>query len=275
MEVAKGSRRPKSLMITNSAALQNFYMALETESPVTPDVYKLVTGINKSGTQDPLIRSAVMPRQPFVNLFREWKENKLLNLADLRLKAIVLLAFTAMLRPSDIAPRSVTLQEEELKLNEFTRDNVMFQPDGTLCMYLHGIKNDYARDGFRVIINPMDEEKLCPVQTLYDYMERTKCLTNDKGPVFLTMKRPIKAMSTQSVAQVLVKSIKLVGLEGRGFSAKNFRPTGATAAIENGLEPEEVRATGRWKDKETFDKHYVHARPNINFTRRLLLGTDS
>jgi hypothetical protein len=32
------------------------------------------------------------------------------------------------------------------------------------------------------------------------------------------------------------------------FLAKSFRPTGATSAIEIGINPEKVRKVGHWKD---------------------------
>ena len=53
-------------------------------------------------------------------------------------------------------------------------------------------------------------------------------------------------------------SIKLSGLEGLGYSAKFFRPTGATAAIQAGENPELIMKLGRWKTPEIFYGHYIH-----------------
>jgi len=96
-----------------SAALQNLYAGLGVPSPVDSDVYKLITGIVKGSTSQPLVRSKVMPREPFVELFRAWDDNELLNIGDLRLKAITLLSLTIMLRSSDVAPRAVTIDEQD------------------------------------------------------------------------------------------------------------------------------------------------------------------
>ena len=60
----------------------------------------------------------------------------------------------------------------------------------------------------------------------------------------------------------------MAGLANQGFSAKSYRPTGATVAIEQGLDPDSV-SKGRWKSKETFEYHYVHAKPDKNFVSKI------
>ena len=49
-----------------------------------------------------------MPIAPFRQLFLSWEPNDELPIKQLHLKSITLLALTLMLRPSDIAPKSVT-----------------------------------------------------------------------------------------------------------------------------------------------------------------------
>ena len=69
---------------------------------------------------------------------------------------------------------------------------------------------------------------------------------------------------------MLEESIILAGLGGQGFSAKSFRPTGATSAIEQGINPEVVRKVGRWKNSEVFFEQYVHARTSESFCDNVL-----
>ena len=45
------------------------------------------------------------------------------------------------------------------------------------------------------------------------------------------------------------EAIELVGLGNQGFSAKSFRPTGATVAVENWVHPDVVIKIGRWKTR--------------------------
>ena len=59
-------------------------------------------------------------------------------------------------------------------------------------------------------------------------------------------------LEAASIAKFLEDSIILAGLGGQGFSAKSFRPTGTTSAIEQGINPEVVRKVGRWQVSEVF-----------------------
>ena len=101
-------------------------------------------------------------------------------------------------------------------------------------------------------------------------MERTECYRPPGGPVFLTLRPPYKELEASSVGRVFEEAIVLAGLGGRGFSAKSFRPTGATAAVENGLDSEMIRKVGRWKDLNVFYAHNVHARTPEQFTDEIL-----
>lgn len=64
-------------------------------------------------------------------------------------------------------------------------------------------------------------------------------------PVFLTLNAPFKQLGSSGVAKVLDHAIHLAGLGGQGYTAKSFRPTGATAAVEAGVNPDYVRKIGR------------------------------
>lgn len=91
--------------------------------------------------------------------------------------------------------------------------------------------------------------------------------------VFLTLQTPYKHLEADAIARDLDKAInmiKLAGLADQGYTAKCFRPTGATKAIEANHNPEVVRKTGRWKSSEVFFQHYVHANPPKSFSPDIL-----
>ena len=137
--LAKLSTHPKALLNTTSAAFSQLYRALGVPSLVNKDIYKLLTGITKAETTQPMMQSEVMPRKPFITMFKEWGVNERLLTADLWLKAVTLLALTIMLRPSDIAPRSIhILQQGIVNSNVFTHDKVFFTEQG-MVLYLHGV----------------------------------------------------------------------------------------------------------------------------------------
>ena len=77
-------------------------------------------------------------------------------------------------------------------------------------------------------------------------------------------------MSSQAITNILNESISLVGLPRDIYSAKSFRPSGATKAVSVGFEPNMVQKVGRWKTSTVFFDHYVHSQVPNNFTDKLL-----
>ena len=204
--LAKLSTHPKAILNTTSAALSQLYRELGVPSPVNEDIYKLLTGITKAQTTQPMMQSEVMARKPFITMFKEWGENERLSTADLQLKAVTLLALFIMLRPSDIAPRSIhILQQAKVHSNVFTCDKVFFTDQG-MVLYLHGIKNDYSRDGFCMCVNLASDPVICPVRTLEDYLERTSG-AGHKGPVFVSLKDVYKPITVTVISGILNKAI--------------------------------------------------------------------
>ena len=172
-----------------------------------------------------------------------------------------------MLRPSDVPPKGRHLTDEGIcQPLVMTVDQLTFNEDGSCVIMFHGIKNDYKRDGFEVVLQPCSEPRLDPVLTLKNYIERTKYIRTKPNAVFLSLKSPFQPLSARTVARILEKAIILAGLGKQGFTAKCFRPTGATSAVEAGLNPDYIRKVGRWKNQETFETHYVHSKPVVSFT---------
>ena len=87
-------------------------------------------------------------------------------------------------------------------------------------------------------------------------------------PLFLSLQKPFTAISATTVSSILGKLLKLAGLQG--YSAKDFRPTGATAAVEAGFSEQTIMKVGRWKCSEVFREHYVHNKIPTSFTDKIL-----
>ena len=262
-EVADESNKPRSTLKVTYSALQSYYNMCDGVSPMNFMINKLITALIKSSTTQPMQRSTAMPVRYFSDLFLKWKPNDDLSLKNLRLKCITLLALALMLRPSDIAPRTVTFDPVTGKNKKiiFSTKQILFNDDGSACVKFFGVKNDTSREGFQVRLPPHSVSKLCPVKTLKDYIEITdKCRDYTTKPLLLSLVRPYGPLCSQQVSSILNESIQLAGLGGQGFSARLFRCSGATAAIEGGADGEVVRKLGRWKTSHVFYEHYVHAR---------------
>ena len=115
----------------------------------------------------------------------------------------------------------------------------------------------------------LEDRNMDVVHCLELYLQKTQHLRGD-GAVFLSLRKPFGALSASSIAKVLETSIVRAGLGNMGYSAKSFRPTGATRAIEQGIHPDLVQKMGRWKTTEVFRDHYVHARTPSNFPSAII-----
>ena len=270
--VASNSDRSKSVLNTTAAAITCFCEASGIKNFITQDLSKLMIGLIKSSTTRPLQRSKVMPLERFSELFLSWPGNYLLTVDKLRLKCIVLLAIAAMLRPLDAAPLARVFDEEKQQFKSvvLSTKNLKFNVDGSLTIIFHGIKNDYTRDGFEVNLQPSSNPRLDPVHALQCYINKTKYLRTGECPLFISLKKPYGKLSAKAIARILDKAIELVDLKKEGFSAKHFRPSAATKAIQEGINPNSVMRTGRWRSRDTFENHYVHAFPILSFTDKLL-----
>ena len=205
---ADQSSRPESVLKCASAAITWLFKAKGLPNLVQDeDVQKLMSALVKSGTQAPRCRSKVMPVSPFTSLFESWPDAEELSIQDLRLKTVCLLALCIMLRPSDVAPNSVLFDptSEECVPLLFSTDHIAKQQDGSLVISFLGIKNDYKRQGFNVVLPPASNKKLDPVDTLEIYIRRTASLRRQVSgnPVFLTLTKPLHQLSSRGVAQVL------------------------------------------------------------------------
>ena len=229
-----------------------------------PLIVRLSAAIVKSGTRAPMLRSQVMDVSAFVRLFESWPDDSAITVKQLRMKAITLLAIALMLRPSDIAPQARCYDAESELSSRFVMctDQVVFRSDGSVDISFFGVKNDLHRSGFVVHLPAGSQAKSDPVGALRRYIEHTehqRCPVTK--PVFLGLRRPHAALSASTVARVLEEAIIAAEEFGLppGHRPKDFRPTGATTAVNIGVDADKVQQLGRWKTRSVFLDHYVHS----------------
>lgn len=252
---SKASQRPESVLNSTLAAVSNYFR----ETYLIPgEIKNLVKALIKKDTVRPAGRTKIMPLEPFTILFQQWGENDLLSIGQLRQKAITLLTIACMARPSDFAPKV-----------GFKRGQIEFH-DKDMTIKFFGIKNDHDRAGFEVRVESVDESIVDPVACLRMYIDKTNQLVDKDGPVFITLRPPYRALTAQSIANILKDSISMTSLPPDIFTAKNFRPSAATAAIVSGCDNNTVRIRGRWKTESIFLNHYVYPVSEVNISQKIL-----
>ncbi len=274
--ISDNSDRPASQLKCALAAIRCLSDALDYPSPgANSDVKTLVRALTKTGTVKPAVRTSIMPLKPFHDLFDGWPVNEELPLDRLRLKAVTLAAITFMARPSDLAPRGVQFDPVTCAISGqvLSVNNIVFNKDGTMTVRFFATKNDSTRTGFEVCVPPSREPQVDPVQCLHVYIDRTQSVRlADGAPLFLSLRQPFGAIGSATIAQILNRAIDLAGLDKTMYSAKNFRPSAATAAVASEVPIETAMQLGRWKTREVFLNHYVYPRAPADYTSQLLSG---
>lgn len=274
--IADSSDRPGSQLKSAIAAINNLYEALDLISPAHhPDIGRLTIALTKSATVKPAVRTAIMPIRPFYDMFSSWVDNRELKLDMLRLKTITLMALTFMARPSDLAPMGVQFDPSTMSVKNqvFSTHNITFNVDGSMCVRFFGTKNDSSRTGFEVNVPKARDLKVDPVDCVKVYIERTCSFRPVKeSPLFISLRPPYKAINSSTISRILNNAINLAGLDSSVFTAKNFRPSAATAAMNSNVSAETAMQVGRWKTKEVFMNHYVYPKAPEDYTQNVVSG---
>ena len=150
----------------------------------------------------------------------------------------------------------------------FTTDQLEFRDDGSVMVTFFGIKNDTSRSGFKVVMQPHSDPRLDAVCALRSYINRTNTHRSPSpvNAVFLGVRSPYNPLTSVSIARILEQAIDYAGLKGQGYTAKSFRPTEATRAIDMHVDPHVVQSIGRWKSTDVFFRHYVHSATPVDFS---------
>ena len=122
-----------------------------------------------------------------------------------------------------MAPHGETFNAQmgEVDKNTFTSDHLAFEQGGSLTIWLHGIKNDSSHEGFHVNIPECSRSALDPAQTLKTYISHMEHVVPVGRPVFISLRKPFRAVNSATIAKDLKVAISLAGLDGQGFSAKS------------------------------------------------------
>ena len=266
--ITDASMRPESAIKNTSAAIAAFCEAAAIPNPLSSFImshYK--SALIKSGTKAPMAPSKAMPIEPFIQMYEAWPDNASLTLPKLRSKSLALLALVCMLRPSDVSP-AAELFNPASRVFQFTTDEIQFNADRMVVQFRR-IKNDYQRQGYEVSIPRSSNAACCPVLAMYKYIERTQAMRSGNNKhVFLSLKHPFNGVTVATIARILNEAIKDTGLTG--YTAKDFRPTGATLAMKAGIPEATVMKVGRWRSVDVFREHYVHYQTESDYTDRVL-----
>ena len=170
------------------------------------------------------------------------------TLADVRLAAIALLAYSAFLRYDELAK----LRGCDIKFNT-----------DSMSVHITSSKTDQYRQGSSVLI-ARSQTATCPVAMLERYFTLTGLSTTSKLRLFrgiVHTKAGDRLRASGSLSYTRMRELLLAKLSQLGYDAKQFglhslRSGGATAAANAGVPDRLFKRHGRWRS-ETAKDGYV------------------
>lgn len=183
-----------------------------------------------------------------LNSLANWYPNNSLSLDKLTKKLVTLLALTT-------AHRVQTISKINIKNIEFFDNEVQIKiPDL--------IKTSRVGTPQPVLILPYfrSRPEICPTTTLSAYLDLTQTLRNNEDNLFLSLKKPHKNVTAQTLSRWIKSTLSLCGIDVSVFTAHSTRHAATSKAHRLGVNLDLIRKTAGWSgSSNTFGRFYNRA----------------
>lgn len=172
------------------------------------------------------------------------EDNNTLSIKDLTLKLVTLVALVT-------AHRAQTLSL--IKVN-----NIVRVREGLEIKIEDRIKTSGVNRTQPVLRLPRFTERpsLCVASCIETYLEKTKAIRGNEQQLFLTIKNPVRAATTQTICRWIKWSLEQSGLDTNVFKAHSTRHASTSAVSRKGICLDVIRNTAGWTSTECFSKFY-------------------
>lgn len=180
-----------------------------------------------------------------LDYFCSLESNENLSISDLSLKLACLLAL-------------VTGQRMQT-LSKINIDNIEIDSERIEIKIPDRIKTSIVNEIQPILRLPFFKNnlKICPASTLQCYLGRTLNNRRNVKSLFISHKRPFKAVRTPTLSRWVKEILNRSGIDTDIFSAHSTRHASTSAAHRKGINIDLLRKTVSWSEKsETFRRFY-------------------
>ncbi|XP_044137826.1 uncharacterized protein LOC122928733 [Bufo gargarizans] len=181
-----------------------------------------------------------------LQFFSSWPLNSSLSLRQLSAKLVTLLCLVSCKRVSDV------------RALDF--DALSFTPGGVLFNISRRTKTN-----IRAVSYPAfpDNQALCPVLCLKEYLSRTISLREPSNPqLFISFRRPFLPVASVTLSRWVKWILSLAGVDTSIFTAHSVRGASATSMTIAGARLEDVLRLADWSRASTFREFYFRPPPH-------------
>ncbi|KAI8501699.1 hypothetical protein Bbelb_209700 [Branchiostoma belcheri] len=222
-----------------------------------PYVVKLMKGVFQS--RPPRPRYVVTwDVSKVTSYLRTLSPAKMLSLKQLSFKTAMLCALTSADRGSTLA----VLDTRQMSIKH----------NGVLFVLSELTKTSRPNKPYKKVFLPSfpQDKKLCPKTYVEKYLARTKPLRRDEKYLFVSFKKPHKAVGTSSIARWIKSVMSLAGIDTAQYSAHSTRGAASSAAERSGLSTTEILRAADWSSESTFATFYKRDLEESDFGRAVL-----
>ncbi|KYQ49676.1 hypothetical protein ALC60_11250 [Trachymyrmex zeteki] len=118
-----------------------------------------------------------------------------------------------------------------------------------------------------------NHENLCIVLLMEHYISMIKKLRSSSASLFVSLSKPIKAVTAQTISRWIKQSLQDCGINVTKFSAHSTRHASTSRAAERGVTSELIkRAAGSTGESRVFSNFYKRPIINLDFSNAVLLS---
>lgn len=140
-----------------------------------------------------------------------------------------------------------------------TLDNMKITDNG-FQFFLNNKDLKQGRPGYKPEILNFERfhvKKVCIARYLQEYLGKTSDLRGNTREIFITSKKPFKAISRDTVSRWVKSVMREAGLDVQVFKPGSTRAAASSKAMQDGVPLDEILARGGWSNASTFRKFYL------------------
>ena len=185
------------------------------------------------------------------------------DLTTLTLKTVMLLALAS-------AHRVQTLTSIDIRCIVFTNFGVEIKIEELIKTSAHGRPQPLLHLPFF-----KDCPELCVASHLQKYLEYTSNIRNDIKKLFISLTRPHKPVTSQTISRWLKRVLKDGGIDVQIFTAHSTRHASTSTAFSKGIDIETIRKTAGWSENsQVFGRFYNRQILNSNAFAHAVFNID-
>jgi integrase len=100
------------------------------------------------------------------------------------------------------------------------------------------------------------DSRLCPIQCLEYYLDRTSLEREGVNSIFLTLSKPIRRPRPNTLATHLKQVLASAGVDTSKFTAHSFRAAASSKAAASAISIQDILKRATWSSESTFTKFY-------------------